>query len=179
MENRMTKVITGKVRFSYANVWEPRSVNGEEEKYSVSLIIPKSDKDTIARINAAIEAAKKEGVLKFGGKVPAILKLPLRDGDAERADDENYRGSYFLNANSMAKPTIVDKDVQPIEDKALFYSGCYGRASIVFYAYSNNGTRGIACGLYNLQKLSDGEQLLGRSSAEYDFMVLKNSDMLF
>ena len=105
---------TGIVRLSYANVWEPKSINGGDEKYSVSLIIPKSDKKTIADINKAVDAAIKEGVGKFGGKIPnkTALKLPLRDGDAER-DDEAYKDSYFVNANSTTAPQIVDTKVQP------------------------------------------------------------------
>lgn len=176
MENKSTKVITEKVRFSYANVWEPKSINGGDEKYSVSLIIPKSDKTTIKRINAAIEEAKKEGLSKLGGKIPANLKTPMRDGDVDRPDDEAYADSYFVNANSNTKPGIVDRNVQAILDQSEFYSGCYGRASIVFYAYNANGNKGIACGLQNLQKLEDGEPLGGRSRAEDDFESVEAED---
>ena len=164
-----TKVVTGKVRFSYANVWEPKSVNGSEPKYSVSIIIPKSDTKTIDKIKAAIEAAKQDGVSKLGGKIPANLKTPLRDGDIDRADDEAYIDSFFVNANSLTRPGIVDKDVQPIIDQTEFYSGCYGRAIIIFYAYNANGNKGIAAGLQNLQKLEDGEPLSGKSRPEDDF----------
>lgn len=167
----MTKVITGKVRMSYAYVFEPKSINGSDPKYSVSLIIPKSDKATIEKIKAAIELAKKEGVTKLGGKIPANLKTPLRDGDIDRSDDEAYANSYFINANSTVRPGIVDANLQPIIDSTEFYSGCYGRASIVFYAYNANGNKGIACGLQNLQKLEDGEPLGGRSRAEDDFGI--------
>jgi hypothetical protein len=163
------KIVTGKVRFSYANVFEPQSVNGSEPKYSVSLIIPKSDKKTLDKINKAIEVAKKEGVSKLGGKIPANLKTPLRDGDLDRPDDEAYSNSYFINANSKVKPGIVDKDLQAIMDPTELYSGCYGRASIVFYAYNANGNKGIAAGLQNLQKLEDGEPLGGISRPEDDF----------
>lgn len=174
----MTKVITGKVRMSYANVWEPQSVNGSEPKYSVSLIIPKGDKKTLEKVKKAIEVAKKEGVSKLGGKIPANLKTPLRDGDVDRPDDEAYANSYFINANSKIKPGIVDRNVEPILDQSEFYSGCYGRASIVFYAYNANGNKGIACGLQNLQKLEDGEPLGGRSSAEDDFSDEDEYDIL-
>jgi len=177
MENT-TKVVTGKVRFSYANVWEPKSINGGDEKYSVSLIIPKSDKKTIADIKAAIEQAKQDGKGKFGGKVPASLKLPLRDGEVDRADDEAYKDSYFVNANSKDRPGIVDKNVKPILDQNELYSGCYGRASITFYAFNQNGNKGIACGLQNLQKLADGEPLSGRSRAEDDFTTADDDDFL-
>jgi len=177
MENT-TKVVTGKVRFSYANIWEPKSINGGDEKYSVSLIIPKSDTKTIADIKAAVEQAKKDGVSKFGGKVPANLKLPLRDGDVDRPDDEAYKDCYFINANSKDRPGIVDKNVKPILDQSELYSGCYGRASITFYAFNQNGNKGVACGLQNLQKLTDGEPLSGRSRAEDDFTTAEEDDFL-
>ena len=163
------KIITGKVRFSYANVWEPKSINGGEPKYSVSIIIPKTDKETLKKINVAIEAAKNAGTAKFGDKLLNNFKTPLRDGDVDRAEDEAYAGSYFINANSIMKPGIVDKSVQAITEESQFYSGCYGRASLVFYAYNAEGNKGIACGLQNLQKLEDGEILSGHSSAEEDF----------
>ena len=174
-----TKVVTGVVRLSYANVWEPASINGSNPKYSVSLIIPKSDTKTISAINAAVDAAIKEGVAKFGGKVPpkGVLKLPLRDGDAER-DDEAYKGAYFVNANSTTAPQIVDKTVQPILDRAEVYSGCYARVSINFYAFNTNGNKGIACGLGNIQKIRDGEPLSGRTSAADDFATELDDDFL-
>ena len=105
-------------------------VNGGNPKYSVSLIIPKSDTETVTAINNAVENAIKAGVGKFGGKIPnrATLKLPLRDGDVER-DDEAYKDSYFVNANSTTAPQIVDRSVQPIMDRNEVYSGCYARVS--------------------------------------------------
>ena len=120
-----TKVVTGVVRLSYANVWEPASINGGTPKYSVSLIIPKSDQKTIDAINAAVDAAIKDGAAKFGGKIPnkAALKLPLRDGDIER-EDEAYKDSYFVNANSTTAPQIVDRSVQPILDRADIVANC-------------------------------------------------------
>lgn len=166
-----TKVITGKVRFSYAHVFSPSAMNeGETPKYSVSLIIPKKDKKTLAKIKKAIEAALEEGKSKFDGKIPKNLKMPLRDGDEDREDDENFAGAMFLNANSTVKPGIVDEDVNEILDKEEFYSGCFGRASINFFAYNKAGNKGVACGLNNLQKLEDGERLSGGgASAEEDF----------
>lgn len=164
------KVITGKVRFSYVHVWEKAAISeGGEERYSVSLIIPKSDKKQIAAIEAAIEAARQAGKSKWGGKIPSKLKLPLRDGDDERPDDENYTDSVFLNAVCKTKPGVVDSNVQPILNQDEFYSGCYGRASITFYPFDVNGNRGVACGLNHVQKLEDGEPLGGRSTAESDF----------
>ena len=179
-----TKVITGpRSRWSYANVWDPKSINGGDPKYSVSLIIPKSDTKTIAKIEAAIQAAYEEGESKLRGNsktVPAlsVLKTPLRDGDRERPDDEAYRNSYFINANSATKPGIVDADRNPILDRSEVYSGVYGRASVNFYAFNSNGNKGIACGLNNLQKISDGEPLGGKSRAEDDFATDDEDDFL-
>ncbi len=167
-----TKVVTGKVRFSYAHVFEPKAINeSSEPKYSVSLIIPKSDKVTIGKIKAAVELAKVQGKdSKFGGKVPANLKTPLRDGDVERPDDEVYENAYFINANGNRKPGIVDANKDEIMNKDEFYSGCYGRASVSFYPYNaNNTSKGIACGLNHLQKLEEGEHLGGFTSAAEDF----------
>lgn len=166
-----TKVITGIVRFSYLHVFEPAAVgDSEDKKYSVSLIIPKSDKVTIKKIKNAIEAAKEQGKSsKFGGKIPANLKMPLRDGDEERPDDEAYENSYFVNASSATKPGLVDINRDVITDGEELYSGCYGRASINFYAFNASGNKGIACGLNNLQKVRDGEPLGGRQAAEDDF----------
>ncbi|MCR4839633.1 MAG: DUF2815 family protein [Eubacterium sp.] len=179
-----TKVITGKnTRWSYANVWDPKSINGGAPKYSVSLIIPKSDTATIEKINAAIRAAYEEGESKLKGNgktVPPLesLKTPLRDGDLERPDDEAYHDSYFINANSSSAPGIVDANCQPILDRSEVYSGVYGRASINLYAFNSNGNKGIACGLNNLQKIRDGEPLGGKSSAEDDFATEDEDDFL-
>ncbi len=171
MEELKTKVVTGLVRFSYLHVWQPKAIDeGQEPKYSVSLIIPKSDKGTLKKIKEAVENAKIQGKAnKFGGKVPTNLKTPLRDGDEERPDDEAYQNSYFLNANSKTKPGIVDKDRETILDPDEVYSGCYGRASITFYPFNTSGNKGIACGLGNIQKLKDGEPLSSRSTPEEDF----------
>jgi len=183
MENT-TKVITGTdTRWSYANIWEPKSINGGTPKFSVSLIIPKSDKKTVEKIKAAIDAAYKEGESKLKGNgktIPALstLKTPLRDGDTERPDDPAYAGAYFVNANSSTAPEIVDKACQPILDRSEVYSGVYGRASINFYAFSANGNRGIACGLNNLQKIRDGEPLGGKTRPEDDFASEQDDDFL-
>ena len=182
--NNPMKVITGpNTRWSYANVWEPKSINGGTPKFSVSLIIPKSDTKTVAKIKAAIEAAYHEGESKLKGNgksVPplAALKTPLRDGDAERPDDEAYANSYFINANATTAPGIVDVDRNPILTRSEVYSGVYGRASISFYAFNSNGNKGIACGLNNLQKVRDGEPLGGKASAESDFSTDDDDEFL-
>lgn len=171
MENS-TKVVTGKVRFCYVNVFEPTAMNeGDTPKYNICVLIPKSDTATIDKIKKAIEAAKEAGKVKLAdknGRIPANLKLPLRDGDEERPDDPAFEDHYFINANSMRQPSIVDRSLNPIMSRDEFYSGCYGRASISFYAF-NVSSKGIAAGLNNLQKLEDGEMLAGGSTAEEDF----------
>lgn len=178
-----TKVITGKnTIMSYLNVNEPKvPLGGGTPKYSVSLIIPKSDTVTVAKIRAAIQAAYEEGQSKLKGNskfVPALedIKTPLRDGDKDRKGDEAYQNAWFVNANSTTKPGVVDADRQPILDSSELYSGIIGRASINFYAFNSNGNRGIACGLNNIQKLSDGTPLGGHSRAEDDFADLDDED---
>lgn len=163
-------------RFSFLHCWEPDSVNGSEPKYSVSAIIPKNDTATVNSIMAAIENVKKESTSKWGGRVPPNLKIPLRDGDIDRPDDEAYAGCYFLNANSRQAPQIVDKLVQPILDQTEVYSGCYGFISVTFYGYNSNGNRGIAAGLGNIQKIKDGTPLGGRSKAADEFKSVDDDE---
>ena len=176
------KVITGKVVMSYLTVNEPKTpLGGGTPKYSVSLIIPKSDTVTVEKIRAAIRAAFEEGQSKLKGNsknAPALedLRTPLRDGDKDRKGDEAYKNSWFVNANSTTKPGCVDADCNPILDTSELYSGIIGRVSVTFYAYNSNGNRGIACGLNNIQKLSDGTPLGGRSRAEDDFADAEDDD---
>ena len=182
--NNPMKVITGPdTRWSYAHIWEAKSINGGTPKFSVSLIIPKSDTKTVAKVKAAIEAAYIEGEAKLKGNgksVPtfAAIKTPLRDGDIERPDDPAYVNAYFINANATSAPGIVDADRNPILTRSEVYSGVYGRASISFYAFNSNGNKGIACGLNNLQKVRDGEPLGGKNSAESDFTTDEDADFL-
>jgi hypothetical protein len=164
-----TKVTTGKVRLSYAHLFEPHAIEGNEPKYSVSVIIPKNDTETLKAIKEAVNEAKEQGKGKFGGKIPPTLKTPLRDGDEERPDDEAYKNAYFLNASSKNKPGVVDQNVQPVLDATEVYSGCYGRLTLNFYPFSASGNKGIAAGLGNVQKLADGEPLGGFTRAEDDF----------
>lgn len=165
-----TKVKTGVVRLSYAYLFHPKEGDNGAEKYSVSIIIPKSDKVTIAKIKEAVEAAKEQGkTSKFGGKVPANLKTPLRDGDIDREDDEVYANSYFFNCSSHTKPGLIYRNGEKLENEEHLYSGCYAKVSVNFYPYNRDGSKGIAAGLNNIMKWEDGEPLGGRSSAESDF----------
>jgi len=168
-----TKVVTGIVRFSYSHVWEPDSIDGGDEKYSVSILIPKTDIATLQDIQRAIGAAIETGKAKLAGTNgqvnTAMIKIPLRDGDLERPEDPAYAGCYFMNASSKNRPGVVDAAVKPILSQSEFYSGCYGRASVNFYAFNAKANKGIACGLNNVQKLHDGEPLAGGSTPDEDF----------
>lgn len=174
-----TKVITGKVRLSYAHLWEPSAIKeGQPKKYSASLIIPKSDLGTIKKIQDAIELATAQGKTdKWGGKIPPNLKLPLRDGDKERPEDPAYKNSYFINANSAQQPGMLDTDKSDMAfNKTGMYSGCYAKVSINLYPYDANGSKGVACGLNNILKVADGPALSGRARAEDDFKDVEADD---
>ncbi len=164
-------------RISFAHLYEPKSINDSDPKYSVSCLIDKSDTETIDRIQKAIEAAREDGrTRKWGGKIPPNLKLPLRDGDIDRPDDESYVGCFFVNATSKDKPQVVDRKVQRIEDPMMVYSGCYCNVTVNFYPFNASGNRGIAAGLGNVQFIRDGEHLAGRASASSDFDALEEDD---
>jgi len=167
MSNQVT---TGVVRLSYANLNEAKSINGGDPRFSASVLIPKDDAKTLERVKAAIQTAYEEGQGKLRGSgktVPplASLKLPLRDGDAERPDDEAYQGHYFLNANNKERPDIVDLNMNPIIDSSELYSGIYARVHLGFYAFNANGNRGIAVALNGVQKVKDGPSLGGKVKA--------------
>ena len=173
-----TKVVL-QCRISYANIFEAKSINGGDAKYSVSCLIPKTDKKTLLAIHKAVEAAKEDGkTRKWGGKIPPNLKMPLRDGDIDRPDDENYQECMFLNATSKEAPQVVDRRVQPITDPMMVYSGCYCNVSVNFYPFNDNGNRGVAASLGNVQFVRDGERLSGRASAESDFDALEDEEVL-
>jgi intein/homing endonuclease len=182
-----TQVTTGKVRFSYAHLTEPHAAQpGQDEKYSVQLLIPKSDTKTLDKINNAIEAAKQAGKSsKWGGKIPKNLKIILRDGDEEHdtEDEPAYKDTMFMNVSSNNKPGIVgtqrgeDGKLKAIEDEDEIYSGMYGRASINFFPYDANGSKGVSAGLNNVQKTADGERLGGgHTKAEDDFDDWEDED---
>lgn len=171
-----TKVIIP-CRISFANIFEAKSINGSDPKFSVSCLIPKTDKTTLLKIHKAVEAAKEDGkTRKWNGKIPPNLKLPLRDGDIDRPDDENYQEMMFLNATSKDAPQVVDRRVQPVTDPMTVYSGCYCNVSVNFYPFNANGNRGVAAGLGNVQFVKDGERLSGRASADAEFDALDDDE---
>jgi hypothetical protein len=182
-----TKVITGKVRLSYVRLFEPQVTENGDERYSVSILIPKDDKETLRKIKAAIDAAIQDGIKsKWGGKLPPNLKKPLRDGDTDRPDDPAYAGHYFINASSVTKPGIAKPigkgpdgkmRFQEITDSTEVYSGCYARVSLNFYPYNKNGNKGIGAGINNVVKVQDGEYLGGRARLEDDFADVDFDDV--
>ena len=158
-----TKVVTGMVRLSYANIWETKAVNGVE-KYSASIIIDKEDKDTLEKINKAVDVAIEEGMKKFSNYVTdkSLLKLPLRNGD--EMEEDAYKDKYFLNASSITPPQIVDRNLKFILNHDEVYSGVFARVSLRFYPFNKAGNMGVGCGLLNIQKVADGERLVGSRS---------------
>lgn len=174
-----TFVLTGKVRLSYPHLFEARAMEGETvKKFGCAILIPKSDTETVAKINAAIEAAKQEGkASKWAGKIPGNLKTPLRDGDIDKPEDDAYAGHYFLNCNSGQKPGIVDANRNDIIEKDEIYAGCYVRVTLVMFAFAGKAN-GVAAGLNNVQKLADGDPLAGRSRAQDDFADEAEDDLI-
>lgn len=170
----MSNLVTGKVRFSYVCVFEPRAVIGGDEKYSITLLIPKTDTNTYQRIMAEINKTLQENLAEtFKGIMPTNPSLPIYDGDGLRPSGEPFgpecKGHWVISAKSNSAPEVVDANCNPIMSKNELYSGCYGRASIRFYAYNKNGNKGVGCGLGNVQKLEDGQPLDGRTTAAEDF----------
>jgi Protein of unknown function (DUF2815) len=168
-----TSVSTGVVRLSYAHLWEAVAIDDDsDKKFSTAVLIKKDDKFTLDKLKSAIEFLKEEAKKKFGGKLPKNFKLPLRDGDEEKPEDENYAGHYFLNASSKRKPGIVKRVGEGLENitkEDEVYSGCYVRLGLNLYIFDVSGNRGIAVGLNNVLKVKDGEPLAGGSRPEDDF----------
>lgn len=162
-----TGVLTGLVRFSYVNVFTKDLAN---DKYRVCLMIDKKDEKTVKYIKEAINNAYEIGLKgKLDNKKIKNIYEILHDGDEEKEEDENFKDCYYINASCQTAPGVVNKFNEVITDSTEFYSGCFGHASINFYAYSSNGSKGIACGLNNLMKVEDGEKLGGRARAKDDF----------
>lgn len=170
-----TKLTTGKVRFSYVTIFEPKtSEPGADPKYSVVLLIPKSDTATVGKIKAAMaEAADAFRTKNGAASLPANPMSPLHDGDGTKPNSGDpygpeCKGCWVMNASSKQKPLIVDGFKNDITDPGEVYSGCFGRAVINFYGY-NNRRKGIGCGLLGVMKLHDGDPLGGSMASVDDF----------
>ena len=171
---KKTQITTGKVRFSYVHAFEPKLDNNGTAKYSVTLLIPKSDKQTLAKIQAAMENAKDNFREKNPGrKLPAKLATTLHDGDAEKENGGEYgpecKGHMVISVSSKNRPVVVYSDKMPMTDATELYSGCYGRAVINFYVYDTSGKIGLTAGLNGLMKLEDGEPLAGGIVTDADW----------
>ena len=172
-QNDPMKVLTGEVRLSYCNLTTPRaSQQGGEPKFSVTLLIPKTDTTTKADIDAAINAAAQEALTKtWNGARPPVL---IHDGDGVRQSGvpfgDECKGHWVITASTKNKPQVVGIDNINCElAPSDIYSGMYGRVTIRFFGYSNSGNKGIGCGLGNVLKTRDGEPLSGQASAASDF----------
>lgn len=170
-----SKYVSNEVRLSYVTVFEPRSVNGSDPKYSVTILMPKSDTEGKARLDAAIEAARQDGLQRlWNGICPPNLPVAVHDGDGVRQSGEPFgaecKGHWVLTASSKNAPEVVDEMLNPILEKTSLYSGCFGRVGLNPFAYNSNGRKGISFGLNTVQKLRDGDPLGGgRVSAADDF----------
>ena len=168
--NELTNVTTGRARLSYVHLFKPYAYQpGQEEKFSVTVLVPKTDVDTKARIDAAIEAAKQKGINeKWNGQCPPIVPTPVYDGDGVRPSDgmpfgPECKGHWVFTASAKEDypPEVVDKMGNPIINHSEVYSGIYGRVNVSFFPYAFGGKKGIGCGLGPVQKLEDGEPLGG------------------
>ena len=175
--NKPTTVTTGEVRISYEHLLRPHANSTQpnaELKYSATLLIPKHDTATRQRIDAAIQAAIAEGTAnKWGGVAPPQIPMPIHDGDGVKQSGEPFgaecRGHWVMSASSKNQQEIVNMSLQPILNATEIYSGMYARVSVNFFAYNQNGKKGIGCGLGPVQKTRDGEPLGGGVSAEEAF----------
>ena len=193
-------MVTGKVRFSYFyGITAARDTDDagvEKLKFRTQILIDKTDKETLDKIRECIKATTRDpkALQKWGGAVPAKMKLPLRDGDTETDDDgkplnpEIYAGKLFMNVSTSDKPGIVGPNGKPpylVDDAGnpridnenggfkydpqFIVSGDFGRVSLKFYGYANKGNKGVTAGLNNIQLMEKGEQIGGKKRAEDDF----------
>lgn len=170
INNNTTAVTTGKVRLSFVHLFKPYAFQpGQEEKFSTTILVPKSDPETKAKIDAAMSAAIEKGIKdNWNGVRPPILNTPVYDGDGTRPSDgmpfgEECKGHWVFTASSKVDypPEIVDVSGNRIISPSEIYSGIYARVHVNFYPYAFGGKKGIGVGLGPVQKVSDGEPLGG------------------
>lgn len=158
-------------RLAYLNCWKPNTKFGKE-MYSLVALIKKTDTETLASIQEAIDCAAGKATDKWGGRVPPNLRSPLHDGDTDKPDNPVFQNCYYLNAKCNRAPQVVNQNVEPITEQSEMYSGCYGNVSLVFYGYNCGGNKGIAVWLGNIQKIKDGPKLNGHVTAFDEFQPL-------
>ncbi len=167
-----SKYVTGLVRFSFVNLFEKRAIGDGEPVYSIRIMIPKSDKEQVKRMESAIQEAVDDGIKSvWKGKLPSVLKKPIRDGDDGAEDYPEQEDMWLITAKSGFEPGVIGRDKQPITDPEVVYNGCWGRVSVIFKAYKNKaGGCGVTTYLQNVQKLKEGEKLsMGTSNPGEDF----------
>lgn len=176
MSLKVNEIVTGQARLSFVHLFKPYAYTpGAEEKFSTTILVPKTDTTTKQRIDAAIEAAAQQGQAeKWGGQRPAIMPTPIYDGDGVRPSDgapfgEECKGHWVFTAASKQPVEVVDAGGNPIINETEVYSGMYGRVCVQFFAYNFSGKKGIGCGLGPVQKIADGEPLAGHTSAAEAF----------
>jgi len=167
-EKSPTRVTTGKVMLSYVNVFAPYidpKKPGEPGKYKCLLLIDKKDKETVAKIRAAIKSVETKMIAeKYAGKPPKkAIKNTLNDGGEDK-DEEEYEGKFYMNVSSNRRPPVVDRNLEAITDPEDLYSGCYARVCLNFYYYWTDESKGITAGLESIQKIANGPRLGGSSS---------------
>ena len=166
-------MITPVIRFSYANVFEPKETPSGDMKFSIACLLPKEDQAGLILLTNAIQAAIDEGLKKntfAQGHIPH-LRPTIRDGDIELNNDgvPKNPGFWFFNANSKNPPGIIDEHLKALTSPDEFYSGCWGRADVNFFPYNQSGNRGVGCGLNNLMKTKDDDRMDGRQTASTAF----------
>lgn len=173
MKNNLTQVVTNKSRLSYVHLFKPYAyMPGQEEKYSCTILVPKTDIATKQAIDNAIAVATERGIKdRWNGVKPPVLAIPVYDGDGVRPSDgmpfgEECKGHWVFTASAKADypPQVVDQYVQPILNQTEVYSGMYANVCVNFYPYAFGGKKGIGVGLGPVQKVADGEPLGGTSA---------------
>lgn len=175
-----TKVILKNVRLSFANLLEPKSINGGEPKYSTQVIIEKSDNENIENMKRAIDIAYKQGL--ESGRLKGVkrdrLKTTLHDSEEKYdfAENPEYEDTLYINLNSKRRPGLINKYKDKTDDPEEVYSGVYANVSLNFYPYNTSGNKGVSAGLNNVMVLGKGERLGGQASAESDFADFEAED---
>jgi hypothetical protein len=171
MDITLKKCTTPKFRVSFPQVFSPKSFEGQEPKYSLTMLFPKNA--DLKELKRAAGNAIKEKWGADKAKWPKNLRMPFRDGD-EKAGVKGYENCVFVSASSKQKPGVVNQNVEEIIDQNDFYAGCFARATLIAFAYDTAGNRGVSFALQNVQKLGDGERLGGRRDASSDFDAVED-----